>query len=59
MLEKTLKVIAFAGVIHDEFRLAYAYDYSLSKINDYSGGSHEVIFQWRVPLGAKATVSME
>jgi type IX secretion system PorP/SprF family membrane protein len=29
-----------------QFLLSYSYDYSLSKINNYSGGSHEIALSY-------------
>ena len=36
-------VIAMLGVKYKHFVLGYAYDYSLSEINNYSSGTHEII----------------
>jgi type IX secretion system PorP/SprF family membrane protein len=40
-------LIAMAGVkLNDQLRVGYAYDYSISPLRNYSGGSHEILLRY-------------
>lgn len=40
-------VIGLVGVNYQNFMLAYSYDFTLSAIRNYSGGSHEILLAYR------------
>lgn len=45
----TLKTSAMAIVdlkVNDQFRIGYGYDYSLTKLNNYTSGSHELMLRY-------------
>lgn len=40
-------VIILAGINHRNFRMGYSYDITLSKLNNSTGGAHEVSVAWQ------------
>lgn len=41
-------VVAMFGVKRDQFVIGYSYDYTTSNIGNYSGGSHEIYFEFQL-----------
>jgi type IX secretion system PorP/SprF family membrane protein len=46
-------VIPMLGFHYKNLRIAYSYDYSLSKLKDASGGAHEISASWQFKCGEK------
>ncbi len=44
---------ALVGLRYNKFNLGYSYDYTVSKINKVSGGSHEISFTWHFNCNKK------
>jgi len=40
-------IIGLFGLQYDEFSISYTYDYTISKLNNFSGGSHEISLIYR------------
>lgn len=47
----------FGVMIDQQYRLGYSYDYTLSALNSYSNGSHELVFSYILPVKRKKTAS--
>jgi type IX secretion system PorP/SprF family membrane protein len=43
--------------VNKQFTFAYSYDYTLTNINNYSSGSHEIMFAYLVPFKKKKSKS--
>ncbi len=46
----------FGCTISKQFTIAYSYDYTLTRINSYSNGSHEIVLCYTRPVTRKKTV---
>ena len=40
-------IILLTGLQYDNFNVSYSYDYSISKLKNFSGGSHEISLLFR------------
>jgi len=40
-------------LVTDDFRIGYSYDYTLSKLNEFNSGSHELFLQYDVNMSRK------
>jgi hypothetical protein len=38
--------IVLLGLQHNDLKIGYSYDYSLSDLGSFSGGAHEVSLSW-------------
>lgn len=47
----------FGVTIDERYRVGYSYDYTLSKLNNYSAGSHELVFTYLIPVKKKKTIA--
>jgi len=47
--------VMFGCTISDQFTFAYAYDFTLSELNNYSSGSHEIQLSYFIPFKKKKT----
>lgn len=47
-------VIGLVGVNYENFMLAYSYDFTLSAIRNYSGGSHEILLAYQFNKKSKS-----
>ena len=44
------------GLDHGPYSIGYSYDYTLSTIGENSGGSHEILLRYRIPLCGQGKV---
>jgi len=42
-------VVALLGMKRDQFIIGYSYDFTLSAIRNYSGGTHELYIEFQIP----------
>lgn len=51
-------LIIMAGVYYKGFTCAYSYDFTLSPLRKYTGGSHEItiIYEWKIPYRYKKVI---
>lgn len=47
----------FGIMVNKQFKVAYSYDYTLTKLNTYSNGSHEIVLCFTKPVKKKKTLS--
>ena len=52
-------IVALLGIQRDEFCIGYSYDYTLSTIQNYSVGTHELYLEYQLPKKKKAQVSFD
>ncbi len=44
--ENTDALIVLLGLKHNNYRIGYSFDFTLSKLSNVSGGAHEISFAW-------------
>jgi type IX secretion system PorP/SprF family membrane protein len=46
-------IIALIGFQHENFKVGYSYDFTISQLTNNSGGAHEISFAWQLPCPKK------
>jgi type IX secretion system PorP/SprF family membrane protein len=50
-LDAAAGVVGYA--VNDRFKLSYSYDFTVTKINTVSNGSHEIVLRYEIPVFSK------